>query len=251
MKIAMQTGDPRPSLDILNSLYEYDDFMSSIDTLIDLGCGQGQDLEWWATATTRDDASTPLNIKCMGIDRAETLSLAKKYPNVMYQSGDFEKKIGIVKNGFDVLWCFDSFQYAINPIQTLQQWKDIATPGAMLVISVPQTAIVKQRQAAYHLKPGCYYHHTLVSLIYMLALTGWDCASGFFLQKPNIDWITAVVYKSDQTARDPASTTWYDLMGAGLLPASAAASVQAHGYLRQQDLVLPWVDKSLAVMANQ
>lgn len=244
-------GDPRPSLDILNALYQYDDFMSSVETLIDLGCGTGQDLEWWASATTRDDEAEPLNIKCVGVDRFESLPVARKYANIVYQQSDFEKKITVLKKGFDVLWCVDAFQYAINPIGTLASWRDISTEGAMLVISIPQTVNVKQRQLAYHLQSGCYYHHTLVSLIHMLALAGWDCASGFFQQRSNDEWITAVVYKSDQSPRDPARTTWYDLADSGLLPGSACASIQAHGYLRQQDLVLPWLDKSYTVMANQ
>ena len=46
----------------LNALYEYDDFMESIATMVDLGCGTGLDLEWWATRTTRDDNPQPLNI---------------------------------------------------------------------------------------------------------------------------------------------------------------------------------------------
>ena len=34
------------SLETLNQLYEYDDFMMSIGTLADIGCGDGKDLEW-------------------------------------------------------------------------------------------------------------------------------------------------------------------------------------------------------------
>ena len=52
------------SLEILDALYQYDDFMASIKTLADLGCGkEGLDLEWWATRTTRDQSPVPLNIK--------------------------------------------------------------------------------------------------------------------------------------------------------------------------------------------
>jgi hypothetical protein len=60
------------SLQTLNQLYEYDDFMGSIRTVADIGCGQGKDLEWWATRTTRDDLPEPLNIVCQGIDIIES-----------------------------------------------------------------------------------------------------------------------------------------------------------------------------------
>jgi 2-polyprenyl-3-methyl-5-hydroxy-6-metoxy-1,4-benzoquinol methylase len=66
------------SLETLNLLYEYDDFMRSIKTVADIGCGQGLDLEWWATRTTRDDDATPLNIECIGVDIVDQVHVAKK-----------------------------------------------------------------------------------------------------------------------------------------------------------------------------
>ena len=70
------------SLQTLNWLYEHDDFMASVDTLVDLGCGSGLDLEWWATRTTRDDDPRPLNIDCIGVDLNTQLSITKKYSNI-------------------------------------------------------------------------------------------------------------------------------------------------------------------------
>ena len=51
------------SLATLNQLYQYEDFINSVSTVIDLGCGSGEDLAWWATRTTRDENPTPLNIR--------------------------------------------------------------------------------------------------------------------------------------------------------------------------------------------
>lgn len=243
--------ESRPSLRILNALREYDDFMESIQTLVDLGCGTGEDLEWWASATTRDEEKPePLNIKCVGIDQLEQLPLARKYSNVNYQRINFEGKIPTPKEAFDVLWCHDAFQYCIDPINTLIQWRDISSDGAMLVIAVPQTVSVHKRQLFYYLPSGVFYHHTMVSLIQMLAVTGWDCKSGFFQQLPNDPWIRAVVYKSNHTFENPRTTNWYDLVQAKLLPESADQSIFAHGYLRQQDLVVPWLDKSFAALSQ-
>ena len=78
------------SLELLEWLYEYDDFMESIRTVVDLGCGTGEDLVWWATRTTNDDNPQPLNIACTGVDLAESLMVAQDYPNIAYQSADFE-----------------------------------------------------------------------------------------------------------------------------------------------------------------
>jgi hypothetical protein len=50
---------------------------------------------------------------------------------------------------------------------------------------------------------------------------------------------------------DPKTTTLFELAEKKLLPDSAVASINAHGYIRQQDLVLPWLDKSLHSLGNQ
>lgn len=234
------------SLQTLNALYEYDDFMSSIDTLVDLGCGSGLDLEWWATRTTRDDDRYPLNIKCIGVDLNAQLPIAKKYPNITYQSTDFETQIyPIKKTLFDVLWCHDSFQYALNPMETLSKWWRIASEGAMLVIIVPQTTNFRARQQVFSQATGVYYHHTLISLIHMLSVSGWDCRGGFFKKNLNESWLHAVVYKSAHEPMNPKTTSWYELAEKKLLPESADECIQRHGELRQQELIVPWLDKSL------
>jgi hypothetical protein len=120
----------------------------------------------------------------------------------------------------------------------------------MLAITVPQTTNFKQRQSAFTQQSGVYYHYTMVNLIHMLALTGWDCKSGFFYKNPQDSWIHAVVYKSAYEPMCPQTTTWYDLVEKKLLPESADVGINAHGYLRQQDLVLSWLDKSLTCMAR-
>lgn len=239
----------RHSLGTLNRLYEYDDFMASIKTVVDLGCGTGDDLAWWATRTTRDEIPQPLNIQCTGVDLTPELSLTKQHSNIFYQSSDFEDTIVPSPQGFDVLWCHDSFQYAHAPVKTLSNWWHLASPGAMLYLAVPVTQRVHRSQLDYYLPAGCYYHHTMVSLIYMLATAGWDCCSGFFIQAPLDPWIHAVVYKSAHEPQDPKTTTWHTLSDLKLLPESADRSIFAHNYLRQQDLVVPWLDHSLMSMA--
>jgi SAM-dependent methyltransferase len=249
MKFEHSTSSHEHSLETLNQLYEYDDFMYSIRTLVDLGCGRGNDLEWWATRNTRDETPRPLDIKCTGVDLQETFPLTKQYSNVTYQQCDFETPIESPKEGFDILWCHDSFQYAISPIQTLTNWWNMASPGGMLYICVPNTQRIYRRQLDYALPGGNYYHYTLVNLMYMLATTGWDCRSGFFKQAPGDEWIHACVYKSDIAPMDPKTTTWYKLSELKLLPQSTDASINAHGYLRQEDLIIQWLDRSLMSMS--
>ena len=239
------------SLEILDALYQYDDFMASIKTLADLGCGkEGLDLEWWATRTTRDQSPVPLNIKCVGIDRIETTQIAHRYRNITYQKQDFEDPIP-GKNKFDVLWSHDSFQYVVDPFRTLANWRAASTQGAMLCITVPQSTRLEFKQEFFDQRDYCYWHWTLTNLIHVLAITGWNCRAGFFRKRINDPWISAVVYNSDlKQTFDPKTTSWYQLAESGLLPETAVISINRQGYLRQRDLVLPWLDKSLASMAQ-
>jgi SAM-dependent methyltransferase len=238
------------SLETLNGLYEYDDFMQSITNVVDMGCGAGHDLEWWATRTTRDESARPLNIKCLGVDQVPELSMAHKYRNIRYSSRDFEQTFPLQKLKYDVVWSHDSFQYAINPIATLSNWWNIMSDGGMLVVIIPQTTNLEFNVQAYDQYDYCYYNWTMTSLIHALAVSGFDCGSGFFKKKPTDVWLHAVVYKSAHKPMDPRSTTWYQLSDLNLLPESVVRSVQRHGYLRQKDLLLPWLDKSLMSMAQ-
>ena len=234
------------SLWTLNHLYEYDDFMGSITTLADMGCGTGLDMEWWATRTTRDlENPLPLNIRCTGIDMLPDLPVARQHKNISYVNQDFEQPIQVRKIKYDVIWCHDAFQYVIDPFQTLRQWREIMTPGGMLVIIVPQFTNMEFRTQAFDQPSLCYWNWTLVSLIHVLAVGGWDCRGGFFYKSPDQPWIHAVVYRGDREPMDPRCTSWYDLADAGLLPDSAAHGVNRRGYLAQRDLVLPWLDKSM------
>ena len=239
------------SLNTLNLLYEFDDFMQSVQTVVDLGCGAGFDTEWWATRTTRDDIPLPLDIQCVGVDKLAELPLARQYPNITYQSTDFESVVyPLESKKYDILWCHDSFQYCIDPLNTLVKWRNIVSDSGMMVIIVPNTLTIQHKKLSYYQQSGCYYHHTMVSLIHMLAMAGWDCASGFFMQDPIDNYIHAVVYQSSLPAMDPKTTGWYDLAESGLLPSSAVKSVLAHGHLQQQDLILPWLDRSLIWMGK-
>jgi SAM-dependent methyltransferase len=240
----------RHSLKTLEALYEFDDFMESIDSVIDMGCGTGLDLEWWATRTTRDENPRPLDIRCFGIDNLPSLSMVKEYPNISYRSTDFEAPIPVGKRKYDVVWSHDSFQYAIDPFTTLKNWRDATNDGGMMILIVPQTTNLEFNTQAFDQRDGVYWHWTIVNLMHVLAVSGWDCKNGFFLKEPTDPWIHAVVYKSQHEPMDPKTTRWYDLAERGLLSDSAVNSINRHGYLRQRDLTLPWIDKSLHSFAD-
>ena len=99
-------------------------------------------------------------------------------------------------NSFDVIWAHDVLQYAINPLRTIREWCKIARDNAMLCIAVPEsTDLVHNRIQAdqYHNE---YYHYTLVNLIHMLSVNGWDCNDASFYKRRGDPWLWAVVYKA-------------------------------------------------------
>lgn len=236
------------SLQTLNTLYEFDDFMKSVDTVLDLGCGSGLDMLWWSTRTTRDiDNPQPLNIRCTGVDLAE--HCPTRHPLITYRCRDFETDMDLPKKRFDILWCHDAFHYVADPYETLVRWRDRTDEKGMLVLVLPQTTNLVHNKQQFELLDGCNYHWTLPSLIRMLAITGWDCAGGFFRKPSDDPWLHAIVYKG-QHDPFPKKTRWYDLADAGVLPESAIRSIDRRGYLSQQDLLLPWIDRSLASFLN-
>lgn len=228
-------------------MYEYDDFMASVGTVADLGSGSALlDLKWWTTRTTRDELQLPLNIKGNAFD---LIVPSKQVDNVTFSKTDIQT-LGKVKRKFDVLWCHDVFQYLENPYQALRNWYNIANENAMLVLIFPQTVNMDYRQQAFNLLPGHLYHYTITSLIYMLAVSGWDCKEGFFKKSPNDQWLHAIVYKSEIEPMVPGAN-WYEILEKGLLPESADKSILNYGYIKQSDLVLPWLDKSNHWWAQQ
>ena len=232
---------------VLSYMYEYDDFMDSVGRVIDLGCDvEATDMLWWANATTRDETQTPLGIKCVGVNTFEKLNV--KHSSISYQNHDIES-LNRVKRTFDIVWCYDQLQYLLNPYQALSNWWHIAEKDAMLVIAVPQTVNTEYHIQEYNLSLGHKYHYTMPQLIYMLAVSGWDCRSGFFKKTPGDPWLYAIVYKSNVEPMDPKENNIYKLAEeTELLPQCAVDGIHKYGKLRQRDLVLPWLDKSLMVM---
>ena len=239
------------SLKTLDLLYEFDDFMLSIGTLADMGCGTGMDLAWWASRTTRGDNPVPLNIQCTGVDTAPRLAVAEQTRNIQYKSQNFEDPILLHKTKYDIIWCHDAFQYVLNPFETLRSWRSVVSDSGMLIVAIPQTTIMEFNDQEYDQPDFHYYNWTMVSLIHILAVTGWDTRSGFFKKEQNDPWLYAIVYKSEQEPLDPRTTKWYDLVEKNLVPETAIASIHRHGYLRQRDLVVPWLDGSLTWMGHQ
>ena len=234
------------SLFCLQDLAQYSSFMESIGNVLDIGCGSGIDAHWWATRTMLDDNDNaiPLNIRVTGIDILNKFDNKYKHVNIEFKEMDFEK-IKFKNDSFDVIWAHDVLQYAINPLRTIREWCKVARDDAMLCLAVPETTNVVQNKVIADQYHNEYYHYTIVNLIHMLAVNGWDCKDASFYKRRGDPWLWACVYKAPKFKKlDHRTATWFDMAEQNLLPDSAMESVNTYGYVRFQDLKLTWLDKN-------
>jgi len=233
------------SKQILDLLYQYDSFLDSLSVIADFGCGAGLDVEWWATLHTRDDPPEPRNYIVYAVDQKDTLEPGiKELPNVKLIVDDFERD-RVLPRKCDFLWVHDSFQYCLNPINTLKIWNQQMAVNGMMVLSIPQNSHYSYNRPVNISQTGSYYNHNLVSLIYMLAVNGFDCRDAYFLKDSNDPWLYAAVYKSDIEPMDPRTTSWHDLASKNLISDFAIESLTKYNHVRQEDIFTVWLDKMI------
>ena len=231
------------SLIVLNLLKEHDTFMESISSVADMGAGAGMDCVWWNNATTRDTPSEPLNLKVFAVDRVAPTFDFELPERVVPVTRDFEKPC--LSTTVDVIWCHDAFQFALNPVLTLKVWNTQLNENGLLYIGMPLLNYNKYNRWQSYGRNFQYYNHSFLGLVYMLAVNGFDCRDAYFRKQTDDPWLHAAVFKTAQEPRDPATTTWYDLVEAGLINESLANSLRTFGHVREQDALFPWLDKAL------
>jgi hypothetical protein len=77
----------------------------------------------------------------------------------------------------------------------------------------------------------------------MLAVNGFDCRDAYLLKRFQDPWTHLAVYKSNIKPMDPAATSWNDLIELNLLHPTIVNSINRHGHLRQEEIVMPWLDR--------
>jgi hypothetical protein len=180
-----------------------------------MGCGTGGDITWWAMLESKDDPPEPYNYNCFAVDRdAGRLNQVPDLVNINKINRDFTEQ-------------------RIIPVSV----------DRMLVLHVPQFNGVENNRYYSRTYNNCYYNYTPTSLIYMLAVNGFDCRDAYLLKQFNDPWIRLAVYKSNIEPMDPKTTTWFDLADKNLLHPSVVQSINKNGFLKQEEVIMPWLDK--------
>ena len=241
------------SLKVLELVSKYDDFMDSLTSVADMGCGEGLDINWWArneyTEILEDDNGNvisetirPRNYRCYAVDKNIRQINKEMLPDsVNIIEGNFERRV--LSRPVDMIWCHNSFQYATNPLNTLKLWNEQMVTNGMLYIGLPYQTTHVNNRLVVRSHNHAYFNHNFLSMVYMLAVNGFDCRDAYFLKEAANPWLHLVVYKTEHEPMDPVETSWNDLAAKNLLNDSMKNSLNKYGYLRQEDIMYAWLDK--------
>lgn len=227
---------------VLDMLAIYDDFMSQLEVIADMGSGAGHHAKWWAT---QDPVvgGRPYRYTVLAVDDQVALDNRNRQTNIRQIRQDWNDT-NIQKNKVDLIWCYNSFQHAIDPFKTLAHWWDIMREDAMLMLAIPQSSWIDDLSRwQVESKSGTYYSWNMVTLIQALATSGFDCREGFLRQRQHDPWLWAAVYKSKHRPMDRRNTTWYDLLEKKLIPVAAEPCIMKLGYLKLEHLTVEWLDR--------
>lgn len=231
------------SLEVLNLIYGYDSFLDNLGIIADMGCGAGLDAAWWASLYTRDDPPEPRNYKVYAVDQNICQldpDVLKAHPNIIPIEADFTRRC--IPLNADLIWSHDSFHLVADPLSCLDTWRGMLNPDGMLVLSIPQTTYVVDNRLVIANHNHQFHNYNVLNLIYMLALSGFDCRDAYFYRKVNSPWLYAACYATSQQPLPP-TTTWHELVELGLVHERIALSVEKYGHARIEDLIVTWLDK--------
>lgn len=223
------------------------DFMNSLSVIADMGCGKGADAAAWADKI--DENGNPRKLFVFAVDKVLQMDNHNRRQNVRVVKEDFSNTT-IAKNCVDVIWCYNSFQYATDPVKTLRHWWDIMNENGLLYIAIPQSNYIDDLSRWQMINPnGCFWPHNISSLIYLLAACGFDCKDGHFKQRRHEQMIHLCAYKSPYKPLQLEDASLYKLDELGLLPGTISNCIQKYGAIRHEFLRLEWIDKTVSDLA--
>jgi len=232
------------SLQTLNIIAEYPDFLAGITNICDMGAGIGLDAQWFTQLADPDGRRYNHNVTAVDIspDRSRLV-----WGDATWNFGDYS----IVDLPLqDLIWCHDSFQYAISPLHTLFHWNKLLKTDGMLIIQMPYRLNVDNHKdrlkVNYRAEPGVYNVHTLSNLLIQLICAGYDCRTSNFMLDRETGWLSAAVYKITEPKM---YANLHDMLAEKRLPVCLEDKIHGTGYFDETDLVVEWLDRSVKFLS--
>tara|TARA_B100000886_G_C20401876_1_gene482961 strand:- start:156 stop:908 length:753 start_codon:yes stop_codon:yes gene_type:complete len=235
------------SLNFLNMLYEYPEMMESINNVLDVGSRDGHDAYWWATVDDGDEDNPQcLDINVTAMDINPTWNIDYEHDNITQLKADWNK-ITFDKQ-FDCVWAHSVLQEAGDPLKFLHRMNNFCSDGGVLCLSFPTTVNTFYGEPDHRVYNTATSHITLVNLIYMLALSGFNSRDGFLYKQPNTNIINAFVYKDSNEVFFPGEKTLFDLQK--FMPEPCEKQIQQYGYITNKGLLIKWMDGTIIDYSN-
>lgn len=220
------------SLVTLNHLRMYEDFLSNITNVADMGAGIGLDACFLATLT--DSEGRHYNFNVTAVENNPGMLQTRGRMNWNF---DDVHTVQLLKQ--DMIWCHNTLQYLRSPLDALFHWHNLLNVDGILIVEIPINNNI------FH--SGVYHNYTMSNLIVQLASAGFDCRGGHFQLDKENGWIRAAVYKVDTEPK--LYKSWYELVETNRLPYCLDATLQGNDYFSESDLTLEWIDRTQSFLS--
>lgn len=211
--------------------------------VLDVGCGDGIQAEWWASRQppdAEDRYDIKPSVECHGVDLFPPSSdLVNKF---YYKQGDYHN-LTYKDSQFDIVWSHFSLEYSPTPFKALAEWRRVCKPDGHLYLTIPGSFKKKFGRIHTGIKPGQQSWFTVPMLMYMLAYTGWSPKNSFFEQDFKNGVIRGLIAANPEqsTAIDPVTTNLYEMAEKGVFNEWCNAMINDTGTFDESRLVITWV----------
>ena len=133
---------------------------------------------------------------------------------------------------FDAIWSHHCLEHISNPIQALIAWRNLLRPGGRLFLTVPEVGLT--------MSSGHLNNFNLPQLIYILAVSGFDCSEKCFSRSRSHLRASVRKAQSYDPQEEGILTSLATLSQKGLFAPSIRHAISTRGRFSARDIHLNW-----------